>query len=135
MKVKMKVAQSYRILCDPKDCSLPGSSVHGILQARTMEWVARCLLQGIFPTQGWNPSVLHCRQILYHLSHWGSPRILEWAIPSQGHLPHPGIEGDSAPLQADSLPAELIALLKLPLRKSPKVFMSPRLLDPFLSLS
>ena len=36
------------------------------------------LLQGIFPTQGSNPGLLHCRQILYHLSHKGSPRILEW---------------------------------------------------------
>ena len=37
------------------------------------------LLQGIFPTQGSNPGLLHCRRILYHLSHKGSPRILEWA--------------------------------------------------------
>ena len=36
------------------------------------------LLQGIFPTQGSNPGLLHCRQILYQLSHKGSPRILEW---------------------------------------------------------
>ena len=36
------------------------------------------LLQGIFPTQGSNPGFLHCRQILYQLSHKGSPRILEW---------------------------------------------------------
>ena len=32
-------AQSYLTLCDPMDCSLPGSSVHGILPARTLEWV------------------------------------------------------------------------------------------------
>ena len=36
------------------------------------------LLQGIFPTQGSNPGLLHCRQILYPLSHQGSPRRLEW---------------------------------------------------------
>ena len=36
-------------------------------------------LQGIIPTQGLNPGLPHCRQILYHLSHQGSPRILEWA--------------------------------------------------------
>ena len=36
------------------------------------------LLQGIFPTQGSTPGLLHCRQILYQLSHKGSPRILEW---------------------------------------------------------
>ena len=36
------------------------------------------LLQGIFPAQGLNPNLLHCRQILYQLSHQGSPRTLEW---------------------------------------------------------
>ena len=36
------------------------------------------LLQGIFPIQGSNPGLLHCRQILYQLSHKGSPTILEW---------------------------------------------------------
>jgi len=38
------------------------------------------LLQGIVPTQGLNPDLLHCRQILYQLSHKGSPRILEWVV-------------------------------------------------------
>ena len=36
------------------------------------------LHQGIFPTQGSNPGLQHCRRILYQLSHKGSPRILEW---------------------------------------------------------
>ena len=36
------------------------------------------LLQGIFPTQGLNPGLPHCRQILYQLNHKGNPRILEW---------------------------------------------------------
>ena len=36
----MEVTQSCPALCDPKDCSPPGSSVHGILQARILEWVA-----------------------------------------------------------------------------------------------
>ena len=35
-----KLLQLYPTLCDPMDCSLPGSSVHGILQARIFEWVA-----------------------------------------------------------------------------------------------
>ena len=38
------------------------------------------LLQGIFPTQGSNPGLPHCRQILYQLSPQGSPRILEWVV-------------------------------------------------------
>ena len=37
-----------------------------------------CLLQGIFPAQGSNPGLPHCRRILYHLSHQGGPRILKW---------------------------------------------------------
>ena len=55
------------------------------------------LLQGIFPTQGPNPGLLHCRRILYQLSHKGSPRILEWvAYPfsrrsSQPRVPHLGL--------------------------------------------
>ena len=48
------------------------------------------LLQGIFPTQGSNPGLLHCRRILYHLSHQGSPRILEWgAYPFSSGSPWP----------------------------------------------
>ena len=50
--------------CDPIDCSLPGSSVHGILQARILEWVAISFSRGIFPTQGLNLDLLHCRQTL-----------------------------------------------------------------------
>ena len=46
---------------------------------RYMERVAVPFPRGIFPTQGLNPGPLHCRQILYELSHQGSPRILEWA--------------------------------------------------------
>ena len=38
------------------------------------------LLQGIFPTQKSNPSLPHCRQILYQLSHQGNPRILGWVV-------------------------------------------------------
>ena len=69
----LKVAQLCRILCDPMD-----DRVHGILQARILEWVTFPLLQGIFPTQGLNPGLPHCRRILYQLCYKGSPRILEW---------------------------------------------------------
>ena len=61
-----KVTQSCLTVCNPMDCSLPGFSVHGILQARILEWVAISLSRGIFPTQGLNPGRLHHRQILYH---------------------------------------------------------------------
>ena len=68
----MLVAQSCLILCDSMDCSPPGSSVCGILQARTLEWDCHALLQGIFPTQGLNPGLAHCRWTFYHLSLKGS---------------------------------------------------------------
>ena len=55
-------------LCDPMDCSPPGFSVHGILQARTLEWVA-ILFSRDLPDPGIEPRCLHCRQILYHLSY------------------------------------------------------------------
>ena len=54
-------------LWDPMDCSLPGSSVHGIFQARILEWVA-ILSPGIFLTQGLNPGLPHCQQTLYGLT-------------------------------------------------------------------
>ena len=56
--------QSCLTLCDPMDYSLPGSSVHGILQAKILEVGCHALLQGIFLTQGSNPGLLHCKQIL-----------------------------------------------------------------------
>ena len=70
-EVKVKAAQACPTLCDPMD-----QTVHGILRARILGRLP--LLQGIFPTQGSNPGLPHCRQILYQLSHKGSPRILEW---------------------------------------------------------
>ena len=94
-------------LYDPIDCSPPGTSVHGILQVRILEWMScppgdlpkpgieprspalqadslpaeppgkpkntgvgsLSLFQQIFPKQGSDPGLLHCRQIFYHLSH------------------------------------------------------------------
>ena len=52
-------AQSCLTLCDPMDCSLPGSSVHGILPARILEWVAISSSRGISLTQGSNLYLLH----------------------------------------------------------------------------
>ena len=68
--VKWKSRSSVWLFCNPMDCSLPGSSIHGVLQARILEWVAYLsLLQGIFPTQELNWDLLHCRWILYQLSY------------------------------------------------------------------
>ena len=68
-----EVAQLFPTLCDPVDCSLPGSSFHGILQARILEWIAISFSRDL-PDPGIEPGLPHCRQILYRLSHQGSPR-------------------------------------------------------------
>ena len=71
------VTQYCPTLCEPLDCSPLGSSVHGIFQARIQG--CHFLFQGIFLTQGSNPCLLcllHCRQILYPLSHRGSIKLV-----------------------------------------------------------
>ena len=115
VKSESEVAESCPTLSNPMDCGPPGSSIHGIFQARVLEWGAiafsslshlvvsnslgsqglylarllclwnsagkntgvgsHSLFQGIFPTQGSKLGFLHCRQILYCLSHQGSPFI------------------------------------------------------------
>ena len=59
-------------------CSPPSSSVHGDSPSKNPRVGCSALLQGIFPTQGSNPGIPHSKLILYHLSHQGSTRILEW---------------------------------------------------------
>ena len=68
---EVKVTQLCPTVCDPIDYT-----VHGILQARIVEW-------GDLPFRGSsqpNPSLPHCRRILCQLSHKGSPRIPEWVV-------------------------------------------------------
>ena len=72
------VAQSYSTLCDPMDCSPPGSSVHEDSPGKNTGVGCHALLRRIFPSEGLNPGLPHCRGIFYPLSHQGSPRILEW---------------------------------------------------------
>ena len=68
----------------------------GIFQARILEWVAMASSRGIFPIQGSNPGLSHCRQISYQPRHQGNPRILEWAAyPFSRDLPNPGIKPGS----------------------------------------
>ena len=63
------VTQLCLTLCDPMDCSPPGSSAHGDSPGKNTGACCHALLQGIFLTQGWNPGLPHCRQILSRLSH------------------------------------------------------------------
>ena len=67
-----EVAQSCLTLCDPMDCSLPGSSCLWDFPGKYTGVGCHFLLQEIFPTQGLNQGLLHYRQTLYCLSHQGS---------------------------------------------------------------
>ena len=62
-----QLPQSCPALCDPMDCSPPGSSLHGILQTRILEWITMPSSMGSSRHSDWTPllRLLHCRQILY----------------------------------------------------------------------
>ena len=62
-----------RLFTTPVDCSPPGPSVHGDFPGKSTGVGCHALLQGIFPTWWSNLGLLHCRCILYRLSHQGSP--------------------------------------------------------------
>ena len=76
--VAVSVIQSCPTLCNPMDCSLPGSSVHGVLQARILGWVAISFFRGSFQPWDRTLGLLCFRQILYHLRHQGSPEKGKW---------------------------------------------------------
>ena len=83
------VTQSCLTLCNPMDCNPPGSSVHGDSPDKNIG--VGC--HGLLPTQGLNPGFPHCKQILYHLNHQGSPKRDKWVVyPSAGDLPNPGVK-------------------------------------------
>ena len=84
------VAQSCPTLCDAIDYSPPGSSVHGDSPGKNTGVGCHALLQEILWTQGSNSGLLHCKQILYCLSHQGSPGIVEWVA-------YPFARGSSTP--------------------------------------
>ena len=76
--VHAKSLKSGPTLCDPVDCSLTGSSVHGIPQPRILEWVAMPSSRG--PSQPRDQTLVSCfsclgRQVLYHQRHLGRPFI------------------------------------------------------------
>ena len=79
------------------DYSLPGSSVHGDSPGKNTGVDCHALLQRVLPTGGSNPGLPCCRWILYHLSHQGSPRILEWVA-------HPFSRGSLRPKSWTGVP-------------------------------
>ena len=66
-------AQSYLTLCYSIDCISPGSSVHGIFQARILDWLAISYSRGIFSTQGSNPCLLYWQADSLPLCRLGRP--------------------------------------------------------------
>ena len=74
-----EVTQSCPTLCNPMDHSLTRLLRPWDFPGKSTEVGCHFLLQGIIPTQGPNPGLQHCRQMLYHLSHQGS-LLLEWQI-------------------------------------------------------
>ena len=70
------VTKSCLTLCDSMDCSLPGSSVHRISQARTLEWVSIYFSKGSSQPRDWTCSYCISSQVLLPLSHLGSPYII-----------------------------------------------------------
>ena len=69
------VTQSCLTLCYLMNCSWPGSSIHGISQARILQLSCHFLLQGIFPSQGSNPHFLHRQADSLQLSRLESPSV------------------------------------------------------------
>ena len=64
-----------RLFCDPMDCSLPGSSVHGIYQARILERVAISFSRGFSRPRGWTCVSCNGRWILYHWATWKALKV------------------------------------------------------------
>ena len=102
--MKVKVTQSSPTLCDPMDCI-----VHGILQARILEWVA-------FPFSKESSQPRDQTQVSHIASRFFTCQATReaqeyWSrqpVPSPADLPNPGIEPGSPALQANSLPTELL---------------------------
>ena len=71
-----EVAQSCLTLCNPMDSNPHQSPRPWDFLGKSMGVGCHFLLQGIFPTQGSNPGLPHYRQMVYHLSHQGSPKLV-----------------------------------------------------------
>ena len=69
-------ACSVALSCSPTDCSLPGSSVYGISQARILKWVAITSLTGSSKLKNQNPRLLHWHANSYHYDTWEALLLL-----------------------------------------------------------
>ena len=116
MKVKSEseVAQSFPTLCNPMDCSPPGSSTHGIFQARVLEWVTiafsyqkQILKRGVKNAGELYKKDLNdpdnCDGVIIHLEPDILEREVKWAL---GSITMNKVSG------GDGIPAELLQILK-----------------------
>ena len=104
------VTPSCLTLSDPMDCSPPGSSVRGILQART-GLGCHSLLQGIFPSQGLNLGLRHCRRTLYPSKPPEFLKKLKMETPYDPAIPLLGIYPEKTLIQKDTCTPMFIAAL------------------------
>ena len=102
-------------LCDSLDYSPTGSSVHWDFPGKNTGVGCHALLQGTFPIQESNGGLLLWRQILHHLNHQGSPRILAWVA-------YPFSRGSSQPRNQAESPTLPVVLYKLRYQGSPLYF-------------
>ena len=107
---KLSINVGYMGWIESEHCSVVSNSLqpHGLCSpwnslGQNPRVCSLSLFQGIFPTQGWKPGILHCRRILYHLSHKGSPFL--GLLRRKGNLP-----------TCRSNPKYLYAHLYLPIR-------------------
>ena len=78
-------------LCDSMDCNLPGSSVHGILRARILEWVAISFSRGSSPSRDRTHVSCIGRQFLYHIEPPEKPQSTQgYSLRSKQALPYQG---------------------------------------------
>ena len=122
-------AQSCPTLCNPMDCSPPGSPVHGIFQARILEWVAISFSRGSFQPRDWTcSSCVSCndRQILYHLS--PSVQISSWVV-SNSFRPH-GLQHARPPCPSPSWSLLKLMSIESVMPSNHRILCHPLLLLP-----
>ena len=88
LESESEVTQSCPTLCDPMDCSLRGSSIHGIFQARILNWVAISFSRGSFQPRDRTRVSCTASSRVYHLSHQGNSSVLYMLICVVFQIPH-----------------------------------------------